>query len=133
MHLQLLALHHLNSLAMSRRNVEQRSDLQRYLSRIVKLILVGNLGVSNLLIEALVLIKRHLSLVSVPYGLQVVHQTTVQFNRILVEYTVLANDFLHFLLARELYRILSQTKNNFGTLIKVQVFHVCNLVFTGTV
>lgn len=99
----------------------------------MKLILVGNLGVSNLLIEALVLIKRHLSLVSVPYGLQVVHQTTVQFNRILVEYTVLANDFLHFLLARELYRILSQTKNNFGTLIKVQVFHVCNLVFTGTV
>ncbi len=57
-------------------------------------VLVGHLGICNLLKEALVLVCGDLTLISEPDGLQVVEDLSVQLNRIADELRELFNDLL---------------------------------------
>jgi hypothetical protein len=65
-------------------------------------ILVRYLGVGNLLEESFILVIRYFALISVPNGLQIVHNLSVELDWVTNELRELSNDLLYLSLNGEL-------------------------------
>lgn len=74
----------------------------------MQLELVRNFRFGNLLVEPFILILSYITLVSVPNSLQVVHKSTVKFNRVADKLRVLGKDLFYFNFFAELSSISSQ-------------------------
>lgn len=81
----------------------------------MKQVLVGDLGISQLLEEAFVFIASDLTLVSLPNGLQVIEHLPIQLDGITDELRELLDNLLNLSLRRELSAIWSQLQSDLGT------------------
>ena len=85
-----------------------------------------------MLIKHLILILSNLSLVSVPNGLQVVHQVSIQINWELVENGVFLDDLLDLHFSAELSGVFFESQDYLGTAFEVEVVNLCQLVGSVT-
>lgn len=128
-----LVLWHSHFLAVTTRDVKKSLNGKWNICGVVKLILVWDLGICNLLKESLILINCHISLFTVPDSLERIHLLTIKSNRIADKLRELLNDLLNFALLRKFSAICSQLHNNLSSSIKVKILCIGHCKFSTSI
>jgi hypothetical protein len=101
-------LHHLHFFSVAVSDIENSFDSEWHIGGIVKLVLVRNFGIHKILVEHLILVLCHFSLLLIPDGFKVVYQLVVQSNWEFVEKRVLFYNFSHLHFFSELKTVFPQ-------------------------
>jgi hypothetical protein len=114
-----LILWHSHLLAVAAWHVEQGLDCQGHISRVVQLILEGDLRVGDLLIEALVLIHSHITLLTIPNGGQRIHLLSIEPYWVANKLREFLDNFLNFIFLGIFSAVGSQFNHDLGASLKI--------------
>ena len=117
-------LHKLILLVVSGGYVEESADREGHIRAVVQHVLVGDLGVWNLLPEALVLVDGHLTFLTVPDGAETIHDLAVQLDRVGNELTELLDRLVDEAIGAELTRFRQQLEGDSGAALEVEVISI---------